>query len=529
VWGLGLRCGGLARIGGTSRRDYLRETEDILSYEPFLGVADPPQEAGGARGGVTSRLPRVEPGIQQGVVGGGGSSEPMFGGPIENVTVNVGREAVMECKVNNLRSYKVGWLKAGDQTILALHKRVITHNTRVSVSHEDSKIWKLHLRNVVEADRGCYMCQINTEQMKQQLGCLDVNVPPDIDYLQTSKDVVVQEGDNVTLTCRASGHPRPTITWRREDGSKIQRRGDWGGRKGGAEKVQGELLNIAKVGRGQMGAYLCIASNEVPPAVSKRISLNVNFAPEILVPQQLLGLPFGESVMAECLVEAYPNTINYWMKHQKEMLLNGGKYTVMEEKTKEYSTRMQLHIKDFQESDVGVYTCISTNSLGKSDGTIRLYEIPPAERATAAAPRATTLTQQIEIDLIESRRRGEEERQWLETEQGNGRGSRRGGRGKEGRGGRRREDGQENGDSKGNNNSKRRNFPSATGFSSSSPGRVGLSSFPFDLVTKTFSSLLPSLPLSHLLPSLPSFFNPGSLLLSLLILISSPLTTQPTL
>ena len=71
VWGLGLRCGGLARIGGTSRRgteprfpqiflifvaDYLRETEDILSYEPFLGVADPPQEAGGgSRGVVTSR------------------------------------------------------------------------------------------------------------------------------------------------------------------------------------------------------------------------------------------------------------------------------------------------------------------------------------------------------------------------------------------------------------------------------------------------------------------------------------------
>ena len=25
-----------------------------------------------------------------------------------------------------------------------------------------------------------------------------------------------------------------------------------------------------------MGAYLCIASNDVPPTVSKRISLNVN-------------------------------------------------------------------------------------------------------------------------------------------------------------------------------------------------------------------------------------------------------------
>ena len=45
----------------------------------------------------------------------------------------------------------------------------------------------------------------------------------------------------------------------------------------------------------------------------------------------------------------------------------------MEERTSEYSTRMQLQIRDFQATDVGVYTCISTNSLGKSDGTIRFY------------------------------------------------------------------------------------------------------------------------------------------------------------
>ena len=49
------------------------------------------------------------------------------------------------------------------------------------------------------------------------------------------------------------------------------------------------------------------------------------------------------------------------------------KYMVMEERTSEYSTRMQLQIRDFQATDVGVYTCISTNSLGKSDGTIRFY------------------------------------------------------------------------------------------------------------------------------------------------------------
>ena len=49
---------------------------------------------------------------------------------------------------------------------------------------------------------------------------------------------------------------------------------------------------------------------------------DISVAPEILVPNQLLGYQFGAKVVAECLVEAYPNTINYWMKHKTEMLLN---------------------------------------------------------------------------------------------------------------------------------------------------------------------------------------------------------------
>lgn len=54
------------------------------------------------------------------------------------------------------------------------------------------QVWKLHIRATKETDRDCYMCQINTERMKQQQGCVDINVPPDIDYLQTSEDVTVQ-------------------------------------------------------------------------------------------------------------------------------------------------------------------------------------------------------------------------------------------------------------------------------------------------------------------------------------------------
>lgn len=39
---------------------------------------------------------------------------------------------------------------------------------------------------------------------------------------------------------------------------------------------EGESLHLPKVTRNEMGMYLCIASNGVPPAVSQRVQLTVN-------------------------------------------------------------------------------------------------------------------------------------------------------------------------------------------------------------------------------------------------------------
>lgn len=41
------------------------------------------------------------------------------------------------------------------------------------------------------------------------------------------------------------------------------------------ETYNGSSLRLLRLERRQMGAYLCIASNDVPPAVSKRVSLSV--------------------------------------------------------------------------------------------------------------------------------------------------------------------------------------------------------------------------------------------------------------
>ena len=42
-------------------------------------------------------------------------------------------------------------------------------------------------------------------------------VPPDIDDVRTSSDVIVNENSDANLECKANGHPTPKIEWLRED------------------------------------------------------------------------------------------------------------------------------------------------------------------------------------------------------------------------------------------------------------------------------------------------------------------------
>ncbi|KAK6626604.1 hypothetical protein RUM44_009078 [Polyplax serrata] len=404
---------------------------------------------------------------------------------------------------------KVAWLRVDTQTILTIAVHVITKNHRIAVANSDKKTWVLHIREVKESDRGWYMCQINTDPMKSQVGYLEVVVPPDILDYPTSTDMVVREGNNVTLQCVATGFPPPTIVWKREQGEPIVL-----GNGEEAVTIEGSVLTITRVNRLHMGAYLCIASNKVPPSVSKRIMLIVHFPPMIWIQNQLVGAQEGQSMTLQCHSEAYPKSINYWTRNGETIAqglknlelscivqekrqstgpaafphaplppdrlplwyLAGGRFFVNhslsgqstriqlkgneakeklsadeleDEKEKEtlnrvkterrggyfrfnpskipfmffavppqrapnsssptdclvlcldgkyepvlidnaYKVHMKLTIKSVTTSDYGSYKCISRNSLGETDGEIKLYHIP--KPTTSAKPSTTTVS-----------------------------------------------------------------------------------------------------------------------------------------
>ncbi|KAK8743409.1 hypothetical protein OTU49_001430, partial [Cherax quadricarinatus] len=162
------------------------------------------------------------------------------------------------------------------RTVLTVATQVITKNPRIS-STQEAQAWVLTITSLTKKDQGIYMCQVNTKPVRKQMGYLHVVVPPVINDMSSSSDVTVDEGSEAVMRCEASGDPQPIIRWVREDGSRFTINSSLT-----VEEHVGDTLRLWSTSHSTSGAFLCIATNGVPPSVSKRILLTVNFAPRIV-------------------------------------------------------------------------------------------------------------------------------------------------------------------------------------------------------------------------------------------------------
>ncbi|XP_017880574.1 lachesin-like isoform X2 [Ceratina calcarata] len=267
----------------------------------------------------------------------------------------------------------VAWMKSDSKAILAIHTHMVAQNPRLSVTHNGHNTWKLHVTNVQPNDSGTYMCQVNTDPMRSQTGHMKVVIPPDIVDLDGSADLTAEENSDLRLRCRATGTPQPVITWKREDGRNITLRTEHSVQR--VKSYEGEELRLTGILRQEMGSYLCIASNGVPPTVSKRYYVNVRFKPLIKVPNQLVAAPVDSDVVLHCYVESWPKALNTWYRNNGFKLLSDEKHDLTETPLSDYAYQLNLTIRRLNRDDFGSYTCAAENLLGKAEGTIRLQEL----------------------------------------------------------------------------------------------------------------------------------------------------------
>ncbi|XP_022240438.1 lachesin-like [Limulus polyphemus] len=286
---------------------------------------------------------------------------------ITKLRVRTGKDAVLQCIVENLGNYKVAWLRVKNQTLIAVHTKVILRSDRYSVSHQNLRIWKLKIEKVTLEDKGYYMCQVNTPVLKTKPAYLEVVVPPAFDSSSTSNSTDVMEyTENVTLICKATGNPLPVIKWCREDNRSF---------KVGDQEVKqygGNSITFVSVTREYMGAYLCIATNNVPPSIRRRLYLEVKFPPTIWIPNQFVGAPLGSNRTLECYMESQPRAVSFWLRGEDYIHDKEDKYkTYMAQNT--YKSHMKLTIINVQSIDYGLYICAAKNEIGKSEGSLTLY------------------------------------------------------------------------------------------------------------------------------------------------------------
>merc|ERR1711994_39153 len=86
--------------------------------------------------------------------------------------------------------------------------------------------------------------------------------------------------------------------------------------------VERAQLRMEKISRLNMGDYLCVASNGIPPSASNRFSVKVQFPPMFWIPSQLEAVYRGQDVTLECHSEAFPKSINFWVNNKGAMLVS---------------------------------------------------------------------------------------------------------------------------------------------------------------------------------------------------------------
>ncbi|XP_015608036.1 peroxidasin [Cephus cinctus] len=205
---------------------------------------------------------------------------PFFEDDDSNITVQLGAQVHMHCRVQHLQKRTVSWVRRRGDELLLLTFGINTYSSdsRFSLNYEKPNDWRLLLRSATERDAGVYECQVSAHPPFIRTVYLSVSVPK-VEIVDergaTAGDKFYKAGSTIELKCVVSKVPHPTgyVTWRH--GSRMlnydtTRGGISVKTDMGAEGAVSRLY-IANANKKDSGNYSCALADVAATTVSVHV------------------------------------------------------------------------------------------------------------------------------------------------------------------------------------------------------------------------------------------------------------------
>uniref|UniRef100_A0A3B1IEY1 Roundabout guidance receptor 1 n=1 Tax=Astyanax mexicanus TaxID=7994 RepID=A0A3B1IEY1_ASTMX len=270
-----------------------------------------------------------------------------------DLIVSKGEPATLNCKAEGRPSPTVEWYKDGERVET---DRDNPRSHRMLLPSGSLFFLRIVHGRRSKPDDGSYVCVARNYlgEAVSHNASLEVAILRD-DFRQNPADVMVAEGEPAVLECQPPrGHPEPTISWRK-DGTNINDRDE-------RITIRSGKLMITNARKSDAGKYVCVGTNMVGERESEIAELTVLERPSFTRRPSSVVVLADESVEFRCEARGDPFPTIRWRKEDGE--LPKGRYEILEDHT--------LSLQRVTPADVGSYSCLAENMVGKAEASATL-------------------------------------------------------------------------------------------------------------------------------------------------------------
>ena len=313
--------------------------------------------------------------------------QPTFIKRPQSITVNQTDSGKIECQIDSLPQAKVTWLVAG--------KPVSVRDGYETTFNTETGIATLSIKNITTKHAGRITVRAeNTVGIAEET--IDINVRSAPILLKPLTDSEVATNNDATFTCEIQASPQATIEWFYNgkpltlSSNKYDISYD--------TKINQHKLIVKRVILNDDGNYSAQASNEFGQ-IQTEAKLHVINEPDFVSGLQDKTVTAKETVDLNVQITGVPQPTLTWLKAGKGIKPDDKKYSIV---PIDKDGNAKLVIRDINEEDQALYSCVAKNKLGtnQTDGHLKvtapLKFIQPLQDTDVLSTQNATLTCEVQ-------------------------------------------------------------------------------------------------------------------------------------